>query len=131
MTIHCTPVLDRPSSRWIWGTAMDTIVWSMKIIATAKIIAARTTPFDRMPVALLTVMTPRIWPVPVLTAWANGDVSLPYADVSGQGRRLAAPAERPQKSRADRDFTTAGCGADEQDIRHICTREEQHETSQN
>ena len=62
MTIHCTPVLDRPSSRWMLGTAMDTIVWSMKIIATAKIIAARTRPLDRPPVALLTVMAPPVLP---------------------------------------------------------------------
>lgn len=26
LTAHCTPVLVRPSSRWIWGTAMDTMV---------------------------------------------------------------------------------------------------------
>src|SRR6516164_1739315 len=69
------------------GTAMDTIVWSMKIIATAKIIAARTTPFDRTPVALLTVMAPPQWRVPVLTAWANSDVSLPY--VCGRRPRKA------------------------------------------
>jgi hypothetical protein len=39
---HCTPVLERPSSLWICGAAMDTMVWSMNVIATAKIIAART-----------------------------------------------------------------------------------------
>ncbi|MBC3839852.1 hypothetical protein GXW82_05280 [Streptacidiphilus sp. 4-A2] len=42
MTAHCTPVLLSPSSRWICGTAMDTMVWSMKVMATAKIIAAST-----------------------------------------------------------------------------------------
>ncbi len=31
-----------PSSFWICGTAMDTIVWSMKVMATANIIAAKT-----------------------------------------------------------------------------------------
>ncbi len=58
MTAHCTPVLDSPSSRWISGTAIDTIVWSMKVIATAKIIAARIKFLDRPPVALLTAMLP-------------------------------------------------------------------------
>jgi hypothetical protein len=46
------------------GTAMDTIVWSMKIIATAKIIAARTRLLDRPPVALLTVMASPYRPGP-------------------------------------------------------------------
>ena len=50
MTAHCTPVLVRPSSFWISGTAMDTMVWSMKVIETAKIIAARIRFFDRPPV---------------------------------------------------------------------------------
>jgi hypothetical protein len=36
------PAPVRPSSLWIWGAAIDTIVWSMKLIDTAKIIAART-----------------------------------------------------------------------------------------
>jgi hypothetical protein len=35
-------VLERPSSLWISGTAIETIVWSMNVIATAKIIAAST-----------------------------------------------------------------------------------------
>ncbi len=38
---HCTPVLDRPSSLCTSGAAIETIVWSMNVIATAKIIAAR------------------------------------------------------------------------------------------
>ena len=42
MTTHWTPVDVRPSSRWMFGTAMETIVWSMNVIATAKIIAAST-----------------------------------------------------------------------------------------
>ena len=41
LTAHCTPVLERPSFRWISGTAIDTIVWSMNVIDTATIIAAR------------------------------------------------------------------------------------------
>ena len=32
MTAHCTPVALRPSSCWICGTAMETIVWSMNVI---------------------------------------------------------------------------------------------------
>ena len=39
--IHCTPVEERWTSSWIVGIAIATIVWSMKVIATAKIIAAR------------------------------------------------------------------------------------------
>ena len=42
MTTHWTPVDERLSSRWMLGTAMETIVWSMNVIATAKIIAAST-----------------------------------------------------------------------------------------
>ncbi len=42
MTAHCTPVLVSFSSYWMFGTAIDTMVWSMKVIATAKIIAAST-----------------------------------------------------------------------------------------
>ena len=62
MTAHCTPVLVRPSSRWICGTAIDTIVWSMKVIATAKIIAARTKFLDRPPTAPLPAMMPPRFP---------------------------------------------------------------------
>ena len=40
---------ERPSSLWICGTAMETIVWSMKVIATAKIIAAKITYLDWPP----------------------------------------------------------------------------------
>ena len=49
LTAHCTPVLDRPSSLWILGTAIETIVWSMNVIETAKIIAARIRFRDRPP----------------------------------------------------------------------------------
>ena len=52
MMAHCTPVALSPSSRWICGAAMDTMVWSMKVIATAKIIAARIRFPDRRPAAL-------------------------------------------------------------------------------
>ena len=41
MITHCTPVEERSSSFWSSGTAIETIVWSMNVIATAKIIAAR------------------------------------------------------------------------------------------
>ena len=41
---------------WIWGAAMETMVWSMNVIATAKIIAARTRFLDRPPVVGETVM---------------------------------------------------------------------------
>ncbi len=42
-----------PSSRWISGTAMETMVWSMKVIDTAKIIAARIRFLGAPPPALL------------------------------------------------------------------------------
>jgi SAM-dependent methyltransferase len=46
--IHCTPVNDIDRSFCSSGTAMATIVWSMNVIATAKIIATRTSRlFDR------------------------------------------------------------------------------------
>ena len=38
------------------GAAIDTIVWSIKVIATAKIIAARIRFRDRPPVVLLTLI---------------------------------------------------------------------------
>src|SRR5215470_3925892 len=44
------PLDDRPRSCWMVGAAIETIVWSMKVIATAKIIAVRTRPFDLTPV---------------------------------------------------------------------------------
>src|ERR1044072_6163380 len=54
--IHCTPVEESERSCCSWGTAIATIVWSMKVIETAKIIAARISfwlapPVDSMPVA--------------------------------------------------------------------------------
>ena len=39
--IHCDPVVERWTSCWIVGSEIATIVWSMKVIETAKIIAAR------------------------------------------------------------------------------------------
>jgi hypothetical protein len=44
---HCMPLLDRPRSSWILGAAIETMVWSMKVIATAKIMAVSTRLFDR------------------------------------------------------------------------------------
>src|ERR1700743_3627772 len=40
------PLLDSPRSCCTVGAAIDTIVWSMNVIATAKIIAVRTRLFD-------------------------------------------------------------------------------------
>ena len=47
LTAHWIPVLLSDSSRWMSGTAIDTMVWSMNIIATAKIIAVRIKAFER------------------------------------------------------------------------------------
>src|SRR5215472_13641454 len=44
------PLDDRPRSCWMVGAAIETMVWSMKVIATAKIIAVRTRLFDLTPV---------------------------------------------------------------------------------
>src|ERR1700744_3849870 len=46
---HCMPVLDSPRSAWMVGEAIDTMVWSMKVIATAKIMAVRIRPLDWPP----------------------------------------------------------------------------------
>jgi len=35
------PLLDGPRACWIVGAAIETIVWSMNVIATAKIIAVK------------------------------------------------------------------------------------------
>lgn len=40
--IHCVPVAEKPRSFCSSGTASATIVWSMNVIDTAKIIATRT-----------------------------------------------------------------------------------------
>ncbi len=55
MIAHCTPVLLRSSSFWISGAAIDTIVWSMNVIATAKIIAAKIRFLEPPPVALMLI----------------------------------------------------------------------------
>ena len=47
---HCMPLLVRPRSAWILGAAIATIVWSMNVIATAKIMAVRIRP---LPLAAL------------------------------------------------------------------------------
>src|ERR1700712_1138710 len=47
--IHCEPVVERWTSPWIVGSEIATIVWSMKVIETAKIIAARIS-FEFFPV---------------------------------------------------------------------------------
>src|ERR1700761_50338 len=41
LMIHCDPVVERCTSCWIVGSEIATIVWSMKVIDTANIIAAR------------------------------------------------------------------------------------------
>ncbi|GAA2761174.1 hypothetical protein GCM10010103_02150 [Streptomyces paradoxus] len=43
MTTHCIPEDDSPSSRTMSGAAIDTMVWSMNVMATANIIAASAT----------------------------------------------------------------------------------------
>src|ERR1700722_152616 len=53
---HCVALLDRRRSRWICGAAIETMVWSMKVIATAKIIAVRTRPWDRPPKVSVALM---------------------------------------------------------------------------
>lgn len=57
------PLLDKPRSAWILGAAIETMVWSMKVIATAKIIAVRIRLLDRPP-ALLLMLTvfSQFWP---------------------------------------------------------------------
>src|SRR5215475_7131633 len=64
------PLADRPRSRWMVGAAIETMVWSMKVIATAKIIAVRIKPFDRTPVPeglMACIVSPRgrrsAWPL--------------------------------------------------------------------
>ena len=49
------PLEDRPRACWIVGAAIETIVWSMKVIATAKIIAVRIRLLDR-PLALAVLL---------------------------------------------------------------------------
>src|SRR4051812_48795835 len=44
---HCTPLRLRSSSCWMFGLAMATMVWSMKVMATAKSIAVSARPLLR------------------------------------------------------------------------------------
>ncbi len=57
---HCVPLLERPRSAWIFGAAIETMVWPMNVIATAKIIAVRIRLLDRPPVpaVLMALMVP-------------------------------------------------------------------------
>ncbi len=57
------------------GAAIETIVWSMKVIATAKIIAVRIRLLDWPPVVLLTLM-----------------VFLPYQDEAARAQARACTA---------------------------------------
>src|SRR5690348_16571349 len=47
------PLADRLSLCWMVGAAIATMVWSMKVIATAKIIAVRIRLRDRPPVPVV------------------------------------------------------------------------------
>src|SRR6185437_1426545 len=60
------PLEDRPRSCWIVGAAIETIVWSIKVMATAKIIAVR--------------IRLRDWPPPVLLLIVPSLVVAPLAD---------------------------------------------------
>src|SRR3954454_15070073 len=46
LTTHCTPDELRLSSVWMFGTAIDTMVWSMNVIATANTIAVSARYFE-------------------------------------------------------------------------------------
>src|SRR5580700_6409281 len=65
------PLLDSPRSCCTVGAAIDTIVWSMNVIATAKIIAVRTRLLD--------------WPRPL----AASAMTFPLRSVPAYPRRLA------------------------------------------
>ena len=56
MIAHCMPLEDRPRSCWIVGAAIETIVWSIKVMATAKIIAVRIRLRDWPPPVLLLIV---------------------------------------------------------------------------
>src|SRR5580698_4509957 len=77
---HCMPLLDRPRSASILGAAIETMVWSMNVIATAKIIAVRIRLLDRPPVpaVLLTLIVPS-----QLTAQSGHGQSLRMGEVAG------------------------------------------------
>ena len=64
LTAHCTPVLVSPSSFWISGTAIETMVWSMNVIATAKIIAARISPLARCQYRCWLLLSPHVRSAP-------------------------------------------------------------------
>ena len=51
--IHCTPVVESERSSCRVGIAIATIVWSMKVIETAKIIAARISLLFLLPAGLV------------------------------------------------------------------------------
>src|SRR5215813_11786001 len=55
------PLEDRPRSCWIVGAAIETIVWSIKVMATAKIIAVRIRLRDWPPPVLLLIVPSLVW----------------------------------------------------------------------
>src|ERR1700760_3215008 len=82
---HCMPLEDRPRSCWIVVDPIDTIVWSMKVMATAKIIAVRMRLLDwppALPLPLI-VLSP-FWP------WRLAPVWVPAAGLSPVARRYGA-----------------------------------------
>jgi hypothetical protein len=83
LTIHCTPVEESERSSCRLGTAIATIVMSMKVIETAKIIAAK--------ISLL-FLAPTAAPMRVALLWAAGILPVP-------GEQLAPlPALRARHS---------------------------------
>src|SRR5215472_10311875 len=84
------PLEDRPRSRWIVGAAIETMVWSMKVIATAKIIAVRIRLRDRPPM-LLIVDLPALAPLrlSLSTEGPDAETQSKFAhDKLGMGREL-------------------------------------------
>ena len=103
--IHCTPVEESERSFCRLGIAIATIVWSMKVIETAKIIAARISLLFLPPLSLMSAFDARrpIPPADGRSRWRKSPspgvpiVSPPHASRlldRPRNRRLRLPRRR-------------------------------------
>src|SRR5580704_4876791 len=96
---HCMPLLVRPRSAWILGAAIETIVWSMKVMATAKIIAVRISGLDRPPVVVV--------PTALIMVSQAVVQSGPFLRMGRAGPRSISQMTRPAGVRRERAWRLA------------------------
>lgn len=117
LIIQVTPLAVRDSSLCTWGAAIATIVWSMKVIATANIIAVRASHLDL-------AMVPGVPDADVVIG-----VLLPAASTGRRARRrrsfstvtimTAGPGDGDSKPRRDGRLTESERIPDSKGLRHF------------